>query len=409
MDELDDFNVDKILGDLFRPVSPEKGLTLRERFDKRIKDLGIAPTRAAKIMELESRTLKGVLDGTQKRVNPIAIHRIASFLLISDEQVAQLHMEALRRNFPEDLTTTVSPEKVQFIRENFDLVALKKVGFLDSLTNYVDIEKRINRFFSLRSIEQYRKPVEDVAFSAGVLRPKNTLVRANWISAAKQVFETIDNPNDYSREALVQYFPEIRWHSTKVELGLPDVIRSLYRLGITVIYMPSLPSLHLRGATFSVHGKPCVALTNYKDFYPTLWFALVHELFHVIFDWDEIKGNAYHLSDEDEEQLSVKEREDEADEFARKYLFSNEKLEKVRSRIANASYVRAFAETNHVHESFIYVFYAFDHGTTDRMAWPRARRYNPPMDELLKKLGNAWDSSRPIAQGVKELEVSLYR
>lgn len=409
MDERDSFDVDKMLRDLFRSDSPEKSYTLRELFDNRVRDLGISPTRATQLLELQSRTLKGVLDGTQRRVGPVALHKVASFLQIPDEKATQLYLEAVRRHFPEELTPAISSDKVQFIRENFDLVALKNAGFIPSITDYSDIEARVKRFFGLRNIEEYRKPVEDVAFSAGVTKPKNALVRSTWISAAKAVFEMIDNPHEYSREALVEFFPQIRWHSTNVALGMVNIIGYLYKMGITVIYQPPLPSLHLRGATFSVFGKPCIVLTNYKGFYPTLWFALIHELFHVIFDWDVIKQNTYHLSDEDVDQLSVKEREDEADEFARKYLFSKEKSDKIEPFLKDAAYVRQFAEMNHVHESFVHVFHAFDTGNIDRMAWPRARRYNPPFDDLLRKLGNPWDNPKPITDFVKDLESTLYR
>ena len=298
---------------------------------------------------------------------------------------------------------------MQFIRENFDLAALKKAGFIRSLTDYNDIENRITRFFGLRRIEDYQKPVNAVAFSAGRMQSDNSLIRSTWIGAAKKVFEVIDNPNVYSKEALVEYFPQIRWHTRNVEQGMIDVIRYLFKLGITVIYQPPLPSLHLRGATFSVNEKPCIVLTNYRGFYPTLWFALIHELFHVIFDWEEIKKNVYHLSDDDVDQLTVKEREDEADDFARKYLLPKEKSESVLPFLRDAEYVRQFAEEHHVHESFIYVFHAFDHGKTDSGAWPMAKRNNPTFTGLIEKLGNSWDNPKPITSFVKDLEISLYR
>lgn len=409
MSEREEFDADKILKDLFRSVEPVKSYSLRELFDNRARDLGVSRTSATHLIGLQSRTLKGILDGTQKRVDPVALHRVASFLQMTDEQVTQMYLSALRSNYPDDLSKTASADKVQFLRENFDLVALKKAGFIKSITDYADIEARINHYFGLRSIEDYQRPIDDVAFSAGVVKPKNALIRSTWISAARDAFKLIDNPHPYSRDALVEFFPQIRWHSTNVKLGMPNVIKHLFKIGVTVFYLPSLPSLHLRGATFSVLGKPCVVLTNYRDFYPTLWFALVHELFHVIFDWDEIKRNTYHLSDEDVDQLSVKEREDEADDFAREYLFSKEKSEAVRPYLRDASYVRHFAELNHVHESFVYVFNAFDTGKTDRMSWPRAQRFNPDFGDLLDKLGNHWNAPKSITDFVKGLENTLYR
>lgn len=409
MSEKDDFDVEKLLADLFKKSAPEKRLTLKELFDQRVHELGISTTKATQLLELQSRTLKGMLEGTQKSISHVALHRLANFLQLSDEVVNQLYFEAFKQNYAEELSTAVSSTKVQFIRENFDLAALKKAGFIRSLTDYNEIENRITSFFGLRRIEDYQLPDNAVAFSAGRIQADNSLIRSTWIGAAKKVFEVIDNPNVYHKEALVEYFPQIRWHTRNVKQGMIDVIRHLYKLGVTVIYQPPLPSLHLRGATFSVNEKPCIVLTDYRGFYTTLWFALIHELFHVIFDWEEIKLNVYHLSDDDVGQLTVKEREDEADDFARKYLLPKEKSELITPFLRDAEYVRQFAEEHHIHESFIYVFHAFDNGKSDRGAWPLAKRNNPQFTHLIERLGNSWDNPKPIVSFVKELEISLYK
>lgn len=405
---------DDELGRLLRaslPGVPDRTPTLRALFDHRINELDISTTNAAELMRVELPTLNGILDGTQKRVDYTSIMKIASFLQIGMERVAELYLKALQAKFPEEGQAGTSSDKIRFIKENFDLVALKKAGFLRSITDYAEAELRINTFFGFKTIFEYRKPVDDVAFSAGVIQPKNIRVRENWISIAYSVFETIDNPNGYNRDALIEFFPQIRWHSTDVELGLVSVIRLLYKMGVTVIYQPRFQSLHLRGATFSVHGKPCVVLTDYKGFYPTLWFALVHELFHVIFDWDEIRKNTFHLSEEHAEQLSVKKKEGEANDFARQFLFPKEKMEEIRPNLRDQFAVKRFADLHHVHESFIYVFYAYDADNSDRLAWQRATRFNPPMDSLLEKLGNSWDwnKAKPIKEFVRSIENTLYR
>ena len=120
-------------------------------------------------------------------------------------------------------------------------------------------------------------------------------------------------------------------------------------------------------------------LTDYKGFYPTLWHCLIHELYHVLFDWDEINKDAYsyHISDDSEELLTIDERETQADDFARKYLFSKEKMEEVRPFIYNQRYINEVAKDNNVHPSIIHNYFAFDNNKNDRMVWARARRYMP--------------------------------
>jgi hypothetical protein len=245
-----------------------------------------------------------------------------------------------------------------------------------------------------------------VAFSSGLFKPKNILTRLFWIRTALCTFEEINNPYEYDREALVKFFPQIRWYSLNEKLGLTEVIKSLFKLGITVIYQPPLQGLQLRGATFNANGKPCIVLTNYMGFYSTLWFCLIHELYHVLFDWDDIKDDSYHLSDDDNKELTVQEREKQADAFARKYLFSNEKLMDVRGHFNDADYIGKVATDNHVHRSIIYAFHAFD--TDDPKYWARTKRYSPEVSNVVKDIDFSWTDERPFEDVIQEHKQIIY-
>jgi HTH-type transcriptional regulator/antitoxin HigA len=401
-----DFNVEKLLKDLFKPPVFNNKENLNELFSRRIAELKITRTDALDIIKIERLALNGILQGTQKRVDFTNLIKIANFLKISKEQLIELYLNALEVNFPTH--PAIPTEKIEFIKENFDLAALKKAGFIGSLTDFEEIEAKITSYFGLKDIRDYKRPPVDVAFSAGLVKPQNELTRSFWIKSANDFFLEINNPYEYNRQALIEYFPQIRWHSTSVELGLLNIIKDLFKIGITVIYQPPLPSLHLRGATFSVNEKPCVVLTNYVGFYPTLWYGLIHELYHVLFDWDEISTNCYHLSDDDNERLSVIEKEQEADNFAREYLFSKDKTAQVRPYIKNQNFINEFARNNHVHPSFIYVFNAYDVGKRDKTAWPIAKKLNPNIDILIDTLDNNWRDAQPITDFVKSIKYKLY-
>jgi HTH-type transcriptional regulator / antitoxin HigA len=402
-----DFNVDDLLNRLFKPSEPQQKESLKELFNRRVQELGISPTNVLTMLNLASRTLNGILNGTQKMVDYTNLIKIAHFLQLPKEQILQLYIDEIEKNFPLDITST--PQRIEFINENFDLVSLKKAGFIKSISDYNQIENRITSFFGLKDIFEYKRPPFDVAYSSGVIRPKNDLGRSVWVKTASDVLNELNNPFDYERKNLIDYFPQIRWHSTNVELGLTNVIRQLFKIGITVIYQPSLSSLHLRGATFSHNNKPSIVITDYKGFYPTLWFALIHELFHVLFDWDEIKNNSYHISDDGTEELSVIEKEKEANLFAREYLFSKQKMSDVKPHLYDVDYVKEFANNNHVHHSFVYVFNAYDL-KNDRTAWAKAKKQNPTssMTNLLTPLENRWDNPKPIKEFVNSMKYRFY-
>jgi HTH-type transcriptional regulator/antitoxin HigA len=354
---------------------------------------------------MQHRTLNGILDGTQKNIDFTNLIKIASFLQIPKMQVTELYLNALENNYP---TYTISSDKIKFIKENFDLAVFKKAGFIDSITDFRHIEERLLSRLGLKSIFEYKRLGNDVAFSSGLFKPKNEITRSFWIGAARTIFEELANPYEYNKQALIEYFPQLRWHSTNVERGLVEVVKSLFKLGITVIYQPSLHTLQLRGATFSVNEKPCIVLTNYVGFYATLWFSLIHELYHVLFDWDDIRVNSYHLTDDDNDQLTVREREDLADNFARQYLFSKEKTEEVKRYLNDSVYIREVALNNHVHPSIIYVFNAFDVGSKDRMAWARARSHSPEAVDAVKAFDIPWSEDRPVEKVINKLKTEIY-
>ena len=380
--------IDAILNGILKETS------IRERFEKRLYELGIKQATAEKLLKISYRTLNGILDGSQKRVDYLSLNKVAAFLNMSPEFFLEQHIALLEKNFSNENT---SSNKKKFIRDHFDLLVLKKAGFIDSLTNFDVIEEKINKFFGFNSIFQYEKRSFDTAFWAGQVNPANAVktstTRDFWLTAAKNFAVKLDNPYQYDRQELIKYFPEIRWHSTNVELGLVHVIKSLFKLGVTVIFQSSLSSLHLRGATFSVDNKPCIVLTDYKGFYPTLWHCLIHELYHVLFDWEEIRTNQYLMSEDMNELLTVDENEIEADVFARRYLFSD---------------VKEFARENNIHPSIIYVYNAFDNDKTDRMVWARARRHMPDIKKAVYHLENPWSDSKPIEEIAKKKKIEIY-
>lgn len=391
----ENFNVDELLGNLFPKV------TLNVLFEQRIKELDIAPTKALEILEMEYRALQAIINGSSTRVDIRNFASLASFLKISREEVIRLYYAALEDNFPELIE--YSPKKRDFINNHFDLATLRRIGFIDSISDYLKIENKILRHFSLRSIFEYKLPSQEIAFSSGVRKAKNIFSKGFWLNSAIDAFEQFANPHKYEKTRLMEYFPEIRWQTTDVENGLTNVISDLYRLGITVIYQSPIPALHLKGATMVINDKPCIVFTDYMGFYSTLWHTLCHELSHVLFDLEEIRRFKYHVSD-DNDELPVKEKEKSADYFASEFLLSVDKLEQIKPHINNRRYIKEFAKRHQVHDSFIYTYYAYNYKDVDPKAWARAKVHNPSFENFIKKVENPWAETQSIDEHVKNLK-----
>lgn len=398
-------DIDALLSNAFKQIS------LREIFERRIHELGLTERAVRDMLKIGHKTLRGIIDGTQKRAEISNFQKLAMFLNMPIDEFIDIHSSMTEKKFSEQET----PANIKkFLKENFDLAVLRKSGFINSINDYSAIENKIVSFFGLSSIFEYKKRSFNTAFWAGIVSEKSisktSTVRDFWLTSAKILSTKIDNPYSYDRQNLVSFFPQIRWYSTNEQFGLINVIKHLFNIGITVIYQPKLSSLKLRGATFSVNNKPCIVITDYMGFYPTLWHCLIHELYHVLFDWEIINkdANSYHISDDSEELFTIDEREIEADDFARRYLFSKEKMEEVSPCIYDYKYVNEVAKDNNVHPSIIHSYYAYDNGKTDRMAWVRAKRYMPDVKTAVYKLENRWDEVKNIDEVAKKLKLEIY-
>jgi Zn-dependent peptidase ImmA (M78 family) len=173
-------------------------------------------------------------------------------------------------------------------------------------------------------------------------------------------FEKINNPNPFDKNALLALVPQIRAFSQYEESGLLMVIRALYKIGVTVIVQEYMSTTSIRGASFLIDGKPCIAITDYMKTYATLWFTLLHEICHVLFDFEELQSWEFHFTGEKGSLTADLFNEDRANEFAHERLFPKNKLAYIKPMIKSPSLVNAFAAKNKVHPGIIYSFFCFD-------------------------------------------------
>lgn len=386
---------------LLKTFIPSK-LGLREQFEQSLLDRGVSMRSACDILGIQHRTLIGILDGKQKSVDILMLANLADFMRLTKEEALGLLFNQVSTNFKDEL---MENRKRLFILDNFDLTSLKKSGFLEDITDFTYIEERIVSYFELNSIFEYGSDISGVAFSSGKPKPKTKLAREFWIEAAAKNLKRINNYYDFDRAKLIEYIPSIRWHTMNVKNGLFQVIRDLFKLGVTIIFQPYISNIHVRGATFSVHDKPCIVITNYRKYYSSLWFTLMHELHHVLYDWDEINNQSYHISGE----LDLfSPNEIEADDFAREYLFSREKMNKVRNLIDNQHFILEYAKSNHVHPSIIYSFFCKDN-ETDEEVWKKYTKLIPDYSEAVSALANnPWQNRKSTREVVNQQNASVF-
>ena len=335
--------------------SGENKTLLRQHFESRLEFLGITLNQFCEGYEMAFRTINAILDGNFKYLDPISLLKIANFLNVSSDEILKECLSYMPANTQIQLEDS---KKRTYILDNFNLHALKKDGVISSIKDFGHIEKCILRAYGLKDIYEYSELDKlHGLFSSIKANLKDARPKKNFKNKAIKICNSIENSNPYNQDNLKAFFPRIRAYSLDVETGLLRLIRELYKLGISVVIHPSLSLSGARGLTIESKGKPSIILTDIGKKYSTLWFTLIHELYHVVFDWEDILAGRLHVTDDDE---FVNDKELKANEFAREYMFPRKRLEEISPKMIDPVKVKDYAIESNVHYSIIYDNYCYD-------------------------------------------------
>ncbi len=387
-------DVDKLLENIF---NSERTVSLIDLFEQRINELGITKSQAYDALEMDKKSVEPILLSEAKQVDTIKLLKIGEFLNLNVQETIQLYLNQNTAEKVKELNTT---RKAKFIFENFDLNGLKKLGFIKDIKKLDEIENRINYFFGLNSIFDYKDELLNrVAFSKSKITA-NDKMRLFWVRTAYAQFEAINNPHEFDRNRLKQLIGRIKPFCRNEKDGFFTVCKALYHAGVTVIFQRSIPNTQVRGATFVINHKPCIIITDLFKRYGTIWFALLHELYHVLYHLEEIETRAFHLSGEADIWLD---NEDEADDFARQYFLSDDRFRFISPAIFNEFVVGKYAKEWDIHPSMIYNFYCHHHPSY----WPKFNKYNPWFDESVKKINAIPFDKATVAEIILEIKENL--
>lgn len=371
--------------------------TLSAQFEDKLHELGLSQRAACDLMGITSRGLSSILNGTAKQLDVSSLAKVSEFLGIDHVKGFQLYLMGVDKNESEPLDNL---KRNKFIVENFDLVNLKKTGFINSINKFDLIEDRINTYFGFTSIFEYKKINITPAFKS-TKKAKSESQTRFWVSSAIMQFSRIANPNVYKRTELIKLMPSFRDWSLDPGAGLIKIAQSLYQLGVTLIFQQSMAALQIKGATIPVNDKPCIVLSDFGKSYPSLWFALIHELFHVIFDWESIRLNNYHLSIDG----AVEDREIEADTFATDYLMPHNFENILKSNYTDLNLIKHLSGKHKIHPSIILSTYGTLKGIKDTSFWILTNNFSPKIIEFGKLINmNDWKNPIPAIDNAMNIK-----
>lgn len=373
--------------------------SLSSILEEKLQSSGLNKTQFERLAGLQRRSLDGILKKTSKQTDIISLLKLGEFLGLSLQELLILHFNNRPSDEIKELQTSM---ELTYINKLFDLKTLASLGFIKKESALEELKSRICLFFGLESIYDYDKALNEALYSR-TKKPFSDKMRGFWIKSSYKYFELINNPNEYSRNELIDLIPKIKPYTQNIENGLLTVFRALYNVGVTVVFQPKLPKTQIRGATFLINKKPCIVITDLNKNYATVWFSLIHELHHVLFDLEVIEKIKYHLTGEPDLFLL---QEDEANEFAQEYLISTEKMRYIEKLIHNPLMVSKFAKECQIHPSIIYAQYQFREAKKGNDYWGAFKEHFPDLELATQKLNvSNWDveSLKVAAEKIKTL------
>lgn len=391
---MNDFDVNKLLQSVFQE---EIKIDIKSIFEEKLIEYNLSKTKALKLLNIDKDVFEEIISGTAKQPNLINIIKIAHFIEFNVDDVIKA---VLKNQSVENISAIDRTRKVTFLLKNFDVKILTKLGFFDGSDDIDTLVLRVINFFGYESILDFEENLSKPLFSK-TKRTFSDKMKDFWIRSAYQCFSVINNPNEYDRNKLKDIIVKIKPYSQDVDNGLYVVCKALYNIGVTVIVQNYLSTTQVRGGTFEVSGKPCVVLTDFNKKYPTIWFTLLHELYHVLYDMDTISTNHFHLTGESDLFLI----EDKADSFARDFFFSEEKFHYIKKYINNPYLVSKFAKENEIHVSLIYSWFSKYQDVLygKKTYYGAFNDYYPNYSNALSKLSPvAWDQAN-----LKEISLNI--
>jgi Zn-dependent peptidase ImmA (M78 family) len=345
---MEKFNVDSLLESIF---TNDSKLVINDCFEQKLIEYNITKTKALKYLNIDKDVFEQIINGNAKQPNLIHIIKIAEFLEVEIDKFVKI---VLGNQSLENIASIDKARNTTFLLKNFDVKTLTKLGFFDKKDSPNILVQKVLTFFGYRSISEFEDNVVNPLYSK-TKRTFSDKMKRFWVESAYQTFINIDNPNRYDRNKLKELIVKIKPYSQDAKNGLYTVCKALYNVGVTVILQDYLTTTQIRGGTFVIKGKPCVVITDFNKSYPSIWFTLLHELYHVLFDFEVIENNNFHLTGEPDLFLI----EEKADSFSRDFFLSEPKFHYIKNYINNDFIVAQFAKENEIEVSIVYSFFTW--------------------------------------------------
>ncbi len=235
----------------------------------------------------------------------------------------------------------------------FPVRELKKEGWLPDTRDKAELVDSLLKFFGIASPKQwediYISESVSVAFKVSLANTQSPHAISAWMRIGEH--KSVKNKlPEFDKIAFKDALDDIK----KLVIEQPDDYKERLqkicaKCGVAVIYTPCLPKAPISGATWWKGRNPIIQLSGRYKTNDSFWFAFYHEAGHIL-----KHGKKEIFLEELEGSPIDKQKEEEANRFAQKYLFPESVLNSLieKSQISEDDII-AYARKYETHPAII--------------------------------------------------------
>lgn len=382
----------------------DSNISLIESLKKFMQENALTEVETASLLSIQRNRFTRIVNEEGAELELSNAIRIANLLGIKSEDFVKTYLGNVNE---QELAVIERAKTSAFVLSNFDIDGLKQDGIIKKKDRIEDISNRLCHFFGYNNILEYGNSFNDVTlFSKSkhlINEDREKKMQRFWLKCAIASFKSLNNPNEYDEGSLIDFLKVIKTYTLDVELGLSKVRHILYSFGITVLVQEYVNRTKAFGVSMIIDGKPCIIITDFGKQYHKVWLTLLHELYHIVNDYEYISRTNIHLSDPENEDIFVSEID--ADTFARNIILSPKTLE-IASVLINSNFkIKELARRLNIHPTMVYGVYLESLSSeVAALKYPKYRRYLLDSAVAVKDLSFNPSRYETLAESIQQLK-----
>ncbi|MBC8531822.1 HigA family addiction module antitoxin [Gehongia tenuis] len=279
-----------------------------------IEELGITQNELAKRLETSGKTVSKLINGQIDLSDQLAYG-----LSVMTGSSVDVWLN-LQKAYKEKLLIIEGRKKMDEQQEVLDMMDysyFERLGLVPKAKDKVQKILNLCSYFKISNLEVLSQPDLFASFKTGISNvQKKNIVNANaWVQTAINIGMGKEVAA-FNSKRLEEQIETIRSMTLKEPNEFaPELNRILAECGVALIFLPTLKNSGINGAVKWVNDKVILALNDRRKYADLFWFALFHEIGHVM-----QKRKKLFISTNYEYIETDKKLEEEADNFARDTL-----------------------------------------------------------------------------------------